>query len=140
MKKILNNLRHIKLFVTTKCNFRCRYCFVSKNSKTISFKTGKKAIDFLFSSLHHDLSLTFFGGEPLLEYNLVKNLVEYAYQKAENLNKKIQFGIVSNGSLITDEILNFCKKYKIIFALSCDGMKLSQDIYRVLENKKVLLN
>jgi uncharacterized protein len=103
-------------------------------------KIGKKAIDFLFSSPHQSLSLTFFGGEPLLEYDLVKKLVEYAYHKAKKSDKKIQFGIVSNGSLITNEILNFCKKYKIIFALSCDGMKSSQDAYRILKNGKGTFN
>ena len=125
MKK---EIREVVLFVTENCNLDCDYCYVKeKNGKNLDFDTGKKAIDLLKSSRSEDRLLHFFGGEPLLNFDIVKKLVEYG--------GGIKFQISTNGILLNDEILDFCEKNKIRLAISLDGDEVSHNRHRGMFNK-----
>ena len=109
------------------CNLRCKYCFAStgdfgKGRKLMSYETGKHAIDFLLenSGDRPNLELDFFGGEPLMNFGVVKQIVEYARSREAEYNKKFRFTITTNGLLLDDEKIDFVaarilKKYHKAF-------------------------
>lgn len=123
-------ITHATLHLTEDCNLRCDYCFVSKNPKRCTLEVGKAAIDFLcdpvISGDAQQVHLQFFGGEPFMEFELMKQIVEYAKTK----NKKVKFGVTTNATLFTPERLEFIKEHKIEVLFSIDGAKKSQDIHR----------
>lgn len=120
------------LHITDKCNLRCRYCYVKKQNKTMSWITAKSAIDLINfdSSLVKIENLGIFGGEPLLEWDLIEKIIKYSQTKY-NIKK---FDIATNGLLITKEILEYFVKYNVVPAISVDGIQLSQDANRVFVN------
>ena len=96
------------------CQLRCKYCFAStgdfgKGRKLMSLETGKHAIDFLLenSGDRPNLELDFFGGEPLMNFKVVKQIVEYARSREKEFNKKFRFTITTNGLLLDDEKIDF---------------------------------
>ncbi|WP_418666379.1 radical SAM protein [Allofournierella sp.] len=127
------------LQVTQQCNLRCDYCLYSENSnelqrhhenKHMSFETAKRAIDFLLTHSvdSSTVSIGFYGGEPLLQFPLIKKVVEYA----ESLftGKIVQFNITTNATLITDEIADYLVKKRFATTISMDGPKSIQDSHR----------
>jgi len=99
------------------CQLRCKYCFAStgdfgKGRKLMSFETGKHAIDFLLenSGDRPNLELDFFGGEPLMNFGVVKQVVEYARSREKEYNKKFRFTITTNGLLLDDEKIDFINR------------------------------
>lgn len=125
-----NGFKTLTLVLTNNCNLKCSYCYANKgayNKKgfVMSSETGKKSIDLLLESiLNQNLSegeITFFGGEPLLEKNLLINLLEYSSNKFISNNKKIKYTIITNGTLLDLEIIQLIKKYKISVIVSLDG-------------------
>jgi len=126
----------INLYVTEDCNLRCSYCFVKRKRTYLSLETGKQTIDYLLNqpNLEKPIRISFFGGEPLLRFELIKKLVLYAEKKASQFNKKVHFGIVTNGILVSDKILSFLKKHNFHLKLSIDGDKISHDMYRKTRN------
>lgn len=131
------------LNVAHDCNLRCEYCFASKGDfgkgrVLMSLETGKKAIDFLIknSGTRHNLELDFFGGEPLMNFDVVKKIVEYARSIEKKYNKNFRFTITTNGLLLTDEIIDFINSEMSNVVLSLDGRKEINDLLRVTPNKK----
>ncbi|MBR0512379.1 MAG: thioether cross-link-forming SCIFF peptide maturase [Ruminococcus sp.] len=123
------------------CQLRCKYCFAStvdfgKGRKLMSFETGKHAIDFLLenSGDRPNLELDFFGGEPLMNFNVVKQVVEYARSREKEYNKKFRFTITTNGLLLDDEKIEFINREMSNVVLSIDGRKEVNDYFRVLPN------
>ncbi len=123
------------------CQLRCKYCFAStgdfgKGRKLMSFETGKHAIDFLLenSGDRPTLELDFFGGEPLMNFNVVKQVVEYARSREKEYNKKFRFTITTNGLLLDDEKIDFINREMSNVVLSIDGRKEVNDFFRVLPN------
>ena len=123
------------------CQLRCKYCFAStgdfgKGRKLMSFETGKHAIDFLLenSGDRPNLELDFFGGEPLMTFNVVKQVVEYARSREKEYNKKFRFTITTNGLLLDDEKIEFINREMSNVVLSIDGRKEVNDYFRVLPN------
>lgn len=119
------------------CNLRCEYCFAStgdfgKGRKLMTFETGKKAIDFLLekSADRQTLELDFFGGEPLMNFDVVKQIVEYARSKEAEYNKKFRFTITTNGLLLNDEITEYINREMSNVVLSIDGRKCVNDKVR----------
>jgi len=134
-----NNIKMLVLQVTQQCNFRCEYCVYSGNylnrthsSKRMSISTALKGIDFLIShSKNHDeINIAFYGGEPLLEFNFIKECIDYAEKKADG--KKVTFSMTTNGSLLTDEIVEFLYKHDVELTVSLDGPKEIHDNHRKL--------
>lgn len=125
------------LHVAHDCNLRCKYCFADKGAYVgeralMSLETGKKAIDFLLnhSGSRRNLELDFFGGEPLMNFDVVKELVRYGREAEKPVNKNIRFTITTNGVLLDDEKTDFINKEMANVILSVDGRKDVNDEMR----------
>ena len=136
-----NNSKVIKalcLHVAHSCNLACSYCFAGQGKyhgkdALMSFETGKRAFDFLIenSGSRRNLEVDFFGGEPLLNWEVVKQLVEYARSIEKEKNKNFRFTLTTNGVLIDDEVIDFCNREMSNIVLSLDGRKNVHDRFRV---------
>ncbi len=131
------------LHVAHDCNLRCKYCFASTGDfgvgrKLLDEATGKKAIDFLLenSKGRRNIELDFFGGEPLMNMEVVKYVVAYARSKEKEYNKNFRFTITTNGVLLNDEITEFLNKEMSNVVLSIDGRKETNDRFRPAINGK----
>ena len=120
------------------CNLRCEYCFASKGDfgtgrELMSLETAKSAIDFLIeaSKNRHNLEVDFFGGEPLMNFEVVKKTVEYARSQEKKYNKNFRFTITTNGLLLTDDKIDFINENMDNVVLSLDGRKEVNDRLRV---------
>ncbi len=118
------------LHVAHDCNLRCSYCFAStgdfgEGRKLLDADTGKKAIDFLLtqSKGRKNLELDFFGGEPLMNFEVVKEIVAYARSKEKEYNKNFRFTITTNGMLLNDDIIDYINREMSNVVLSIDGIK-----------------
>lgn len=121
-------VKSICLHVAHDCNLRCRYCFAGTGAfggsrKLMSYETGKKGIDFVLESSGHrnHCEVDFFGGEPLLNFKIVKDLVQYGRKTAAGLNKTIQFTLTTNGVLLDEKVQEYLEQEKISVVLSLDG-------------------
>ena len=137
-KKRQGVLKAICLHVAHDCNLACKYCFAGKGKYDgpkglMSFETGKKALDFLVeqSGARHNLEVDFFGGEPLLNWDVCKKLVEYGRSIEKKYNKNFRFTVTTNGVLLNDEIMDFCNKEMGNVVLSLDGRKETHDRLRI---------
>ncbi|MBE6881853.1 MAG: thioether cross-link-forming SCIFF peptide maturase [Ruminococcaceae bacterium] len=136
-------IKSMCLHISHDCNLRCKYCFAStgdfgKGRMLMPVETGKKAIDFLLthSGNRHNLELDFFGGEPLMNWDAVKEIVDYARSKEEEYNKKFRFTVTTNGVLLNDENIDYINKEMKNVVLSLDGRKCVNDNMRPTINKK----
>ncbi|MGN0642954.1 MAG: thioether cross-link-forming SCIFF peptide maturase [Huintestinicola sp.] len=125
------------LLVAMDCNLRCEYCFASTGDyslgrKVMSFETGKAALDFLLenSGDRENLEVDFFGGEPLMNWDVVKRLVEYGRSKEAEYKKHFRFTITTNGMLLDDEKMDFINKEMSNVVMSVDGRKEVNDRVR----------
>jgi uncharacterized protein len=122
------SVKYAALCVTHNCNLRCRYCYAgAKVDRRMSTETAKRSIDFLAAQANGKCIITFFGGEPLLEFSLIKEVVEHSRHKHGN---KIEFRMNTNGTLIKPEVLAFFKETGIYFAVSVDGNREQHDAVR----------
>ena len=120
------------------CNLNCSYCFASQGKyhgdrAVMSFEVGKRALDFLVenSGSRRNLEVDFFGGEPLMNFEVVKQMVEYARSIEKEKGKNFRFTLTTNGLLIDDEVIEFANKEMSNVVLSLDGRKEIHDRYRV---------
>ncbi|HAF25772.1 MAG TPA: thioether cross-link-forming SCIFF peptide maturase [Lachnospiraceae bacterium] len=125
------------LHVAHDCNLSCRYCFAGEGEYhgergLMSLETGKKALDFLVenSGSRRNLEVDFFGGEPLLNWEVVKKLVKYGRSIEKEHNKNFRFTLTTNGVLLNDEVLDFVNKEMGNIVLSVDGRKEIHDKMR----------
>jgi len=135
---IASPVKAMCLNIAHDCNLRCKYCFASTGDfgagrKLMSLETGKKAIDFLIkqSGDRENLELDFFGGEPLMNFETVKQLVEYGRIKEKEYGKKIRFTLTTNGLLLDDDKINFINEEMSNIVLSIDGRKEVNDEMRI---------
>ena len=131
------------LHIAHDCNLACRYCFAGQGeyngeSALMSAETGKKAIDFLIKSSgnRRNLEVDFFGGEPLMNFEVVKEIVAYGRSLEEKYNKKFRFTLTTNGVLLNDDVLEFANKEMSNLVLSIDGRKELHDYMRPSRNGK----
>ena len=131
------------LHVAHDCNIRCEYCFGDTGAFQgdrclLSLETGKKAIDFLIreSGARHNLEIDFFGGEPLLNFEIVKQLVEYGRSVEKEHHKNIRFTITTNGVLLDDEKIDYINENMVNVILSIDGRPEVNDRMRHTVNGK----
>ena len=130
----LSRVKYAALSITHNCNLRCKYCYAEeKINKKMDIETAKKSIDFLVKNSNKRCIVTFFGGEPLVEFKLIKKIVDYSHQKYE---KKVEFRMSTNGTLLNRKILQFLKDNKIYFVLSIDGNKEQHDYNRKFKDNK----
>ena len=135
-----NNSKVIKalcLHVAHTCNLNCSYCFASQGKyqgdrAIMSYEVGKRAFDFLIenSGSRRNLEVDFFGGEPLMNWDVVKKLVAYARSIEKEHNKNFRFTLTTNGLLIDDEVIDFLNKEMSNVVLSLDGRREVHDLFR----------
>lgn len=131
------------LHIAHDCNLACRYCFAEEGEykggrALMSYEVGKQALDFLIanSGSRRNLEVDFFGGEPLMNFEVVKALVEYGREQEKLHNKNFRFTLTTNGVLLNDEIMEFCNKEISNVVLSIDGRREVNDRMRPSRNGK----
>ncbi len=141
--KVLDRrIQKITLQLTQNCNFRCKYCHYTANdgeqrthsNKKMSFSLAKRSVDFLkkHSIDSPEVYVGFYGGEPLLEFQMIKDIVKYAEKEFEG--KKVSFSISTNGTLLTAEIMRYMEEHNFDVLVSLDGPKELHDRNRVFLN------
>ena len=133
-----NVIKALCLHVAHTCNLNCSYCFASQGKyhgerALMSFEVGKRAIDFLIenSGERRNLEVDFFGGEPLMNWDVVKQIVEYARSVEKQRGKNFRFTLTTNGVLIDDDVIEFSNREMSNVVLSLDGRKKIHDATRV---------
>ncbi len=133
-----NVIKALCLHVAHTCNLNCSYCFASQGKyhgdrALMSLDTGKRALDFLIenSGSRRNLEVDFFGGEPLMNWQVVKDLVKYARSIEKEKGKNFRFTLTTNGMLIDDDVIDFCNREMSNVVLSLDGRKEIHDRLRV---------
>lgn len=136
-------IKALCLHVAHTCNLNCSYCFASQGKyhgdrAVMSYEVGKRALDFLVenSGKRRNLEVDFFGGEPLMNFDVVKKLVAYARSIEKEKNKNFRFTLTTNGVLIDDDVIEFANKECANVVLSLDGRKEIHDRFRVDYNGK----
>ncbi|MBE6563618.1 MAG: thioether cross-link-forming SCIFF peptide maturase [Ruminococcaceae bacterium] len=137
-EKTSGEIKALCLHVAHTCNLNCEYCFASQGKyhgerAVMDFETGKRALDFLVenSGSRHNLEVDFFGGEPLMNFDVVKELVAYARSIEKEKGKNFRFTLTTNGLLIDDDVIEFSNREMSNVVLSLDGRKEIHDCYRV---------
>ena len=137
-EKTAGVIKALCLHVAHTCNLNCSYCFASQGKyhgerAVMSYEVGKRALDFLVenSSSRRNLEVDFFGGEPLMNFDVVKKLVAYARSIEKEKNKNFRFTLTTNGVLIDDDVIDFANKEMSNVVLSLDGRKEIHDKFRV---------
>ncbi len=120
---------------TLRCNFTCKYCYALRRDANeqgfdMTEETAKKTVDFIFQSPARNMVIEFTGGEPLLKFDIIKYVVKYAKELNKKHKKILDFAIVSNASLLDDEMFQFIKENKIGLCFSLDGPKDLHDFHR----------
>ncbi len=148
---VSRRITEITFGITNNCNFNCKYCF-GKNylgkaeDEELAFKVGKRSLDILHRNMllqkqkqdesQPEYSLVFFGGEPLIRFGMIKQLVRYGRDLFKNDPKRLGFGITTNASLLTKEIIIFLKENDITPLISIDGGESINDSHRRFRNGK----
>ncbi|MBE6740631.1 MAG: thioether cross-link-forming SCIFF peptide maturase [Ruminococcaceae bacterium] len=137
-EKTAGVVKALCIHIAHTCNLNCEYCFASQGNyhgdrALMSFETGKRALDFLVenSGTRKNLEVDFFGGEPLMNFDVVKEMVNYARSIEKEKGKNFRFTLTTNGVLIDDDVIDFCNKEMSNIVLSLDGRKEVHDRYRV---------
>ncbi|MCB6201169.1 thioether cross-link-forming SCIFF peptide maturase [Extibacter muris] len=143
VKKRKTVVKALCLHIAHDCNLACRYCFAEEGEyhgrrALMSYEVGRKALDFLIanSGSRHNLEVDFFGGEPLMNWQVVKDLVAYGRSQEKIHDKRFRFTVTTNGVLLNDEIQEFVNKEMDNVVLSLDGRKEVNDEMRPFRNGK----
>ena len=131
---------NLVIYITDKCNLDCKYCFVEKGNNVILFETYKKIFEEYKKLVEN---ITFFGGEPLLQLELIKSIIEYNEKEGYNFT----YTINTNGINIDDKVIDLCKKNNILINVSLDGNiesnlknRFDESIFKVVENNIKILS
>ena len=137
-QKTAGVVKALCLHVAHTCNLNCSYCFASQGKyhgdrAVMSFEVGKRALDFLMenSGSRRNLEVDFFGGEPLMNFQLVKDLVAYARSVEKERGKNFRFTLTTNGVLVDDDVIEWANRECSNVVLSLDGRKEVHDRFRV---------
>jgi sulfatase maturation enzyme AslB (radical SAM superfamily) len=123
-------MKTLTLIVTDACNLKCSYCFQQRSPKRMTREIAERSVDLLFQHDDNNLWIGFFGGEPLLEFDLIKHVVHYSRQIARNRRKQIRFAITTNGMLIDKAAFGWLNRQKFAIKLSVDGFRPEHEIER----------
>ena len=137
-EKTAGVIKALCIHIAHTCNLNCEYCFASQGKyhgdrAVMSFEVGKRALDFLIenSGSRKNLEVDFFGGEPLMNFEVVKQMVAYARSIEKEKGKNFRFTLTTNGLLIDDDVIDFANKEMSNVVLSLDGRKEIHDKFRV---------
>lgn len=132
-----SDLKAMCFNVAHDCNLRCRYCFADGGPfggqrGLMSLEVGKRSIDYLLehSGNRPHVEVDFFGGEPLLNFDVIKGIMEYAKKRGREVGKTFQFTLTTNATLLTDEIIDFLNRENVNLVLSLDGRREINDAMR----------
>lgn len=135
-------LKSLCLHVAHDCNLRCGYCFAGTGDfggcrELMSKETAEKAVEFAIkgSRQRHNLELDLFGGEPLMNFEVVKHIVNYVRKREQETGKNIKLTLTTNGTLLNDENIKFLNDNRVMLVLSLDGKKETHDAMRPFPNK-----
>jgi uncharacterized protein len=132
---MIRPLTALSLFVTERCNLRCDYCFLDHGSdRQISWQTAQRAVEFLIeqSGDQKHLRLSFWGGEPLLAGQLLRQVADYATTRAENTGKRIHYSIPTNCTTLSEDALALIRAHDMRISLSIDGTSTSQSLRKTI--------
>ena len=129
------DINNLVLHLTEQCNLQCKYCFMTHGNERMSTNVAESAVDYLLQKCGEYAHVTFFGGEPLLEFELIQHIVNYIRNKS---NVPVMMDIVTNGTLLTDDFFEYAHKNGIRISISYDG--LLNDTNRVNEHNKPVLD
>ncbi len=143
-KKRKTVVKALCLHIAHDCNLACKYCFAEEGEyhgqkrELMPFEVGKQALDYLIenSGSRVNLEVDFFGGEPLMNFEVVKQLVAYGRSREKEANKNFRFTLTTNGMLLNDDVIDFCNKEMANVVLSLDGRKQINDRMRPTRNGK----
>ena len=131
-------IKALCLNVVHDCNLRCKYCFADEGEykgcrKPMSAEVGKRAIDYVLENSGNikNIEVDLFGGEPLMVFDTIKEIVDYAKEKDKLYNKNIRFTMTTNATLLNDEIIDYIDKNMGNIILSIDGRKEVNDTVRI---------
>ncbi len=142
--KKIGEIKALCLHICHDCNLKCQYCFAdegtyhTRNRAHMSYEVGKNAIDFLVqhSGKRHNLEVDFFGGEPLMNFDVVKQIVEYARSIEDKVGKKFSFTMTTNCILLSDDKIEWLNKEMNNIVLSIDGRKeIHDEVRRTISGK-----
>jgi len=131
----MNEIKHLVIYTTTNCNLACKYCYFFNDKKLVPDKNKIiKKIDFFLNNLSYpDRKITFLGGEPLIYWDFLKDIINYIRLKGKN----IPVSLFSNGTLLNEKNFSFFKKNNIKLILSVDGTKEDNDKFRKYKNSSL---
>ena len=142
-KKRSTVVKALCLHIAHDCNLACQYCFAEEGEyhgrrALMSYEVGKQALDFLVenSGSRKNLEVDFFGGEPLMNWQVVKDLVAYGREQEKLHDKKFRFTLTTNGVLLNDEVMEFANREMSNVVLSIDGRQKVHDKMRPFRNGK----
>lgn len=142
-KKRKTVVKALCLHIAHDCNLACKYCFAEEgeyhgDKSLMSYEVGKQALDFLIanSGNRRNLEVDFFGGEPLMNFDVVKQLVRYGREQEKIHDKNFRFTLTTNGVLLNDDIIDFLNQEMANVVLSVDGRKVIHDMMRPTRNGK----
>lgn len=121
---------NLQLFVTRRCQLRCVYCPILKGDSIMSLETARKGADLLLGHGSTRLRLDFGGGEPLMNFDVVREVSAYAAARAERLGKRLGFYMVTNAVLIDDEVLEWARGSRVLLEFSMDGAPADHNRYK----------
>ena len=124
----LGSVRGVHVVLTAACNLRCAYCYQNAKAKqAMDWRTLRRAVDLLLSSKQREARLTFYGGEPLLRFDLVRRAVEYARKRTGGIPWP-RFAMITNGTLLTSAVGAFLALHRVRTRISFDGVREVQDL------------
>jgi uncharacterized protein len=120
------------LLITQECNLACDYCYIGKKKSVMSLSTAAKIVDFVFAhaASGDKIEIGFFGGEPLLEFGVIKEITDIIQKHRSFGAKRVNISVVTNGTIFSDRIAKFLAEKNIVLCVSCDGPAAVQDIHR----------
>jgi uncharacterized protein len=124
------------LAITLECNLACRYCYIGKTGSVMSLETAARIVDFMFERTlpGENMDIGFFGGEPLLEFDLIKSIIGMIKAHERYESKRVLFSMVTNGTVFSDSIAEDLERHNIILGISCDGPSYLQDASRLFKD------
>jgi radical SAM protein with 4Fe4S-binding SPASM domain len=120
--------RSLSLVITDDCNFDCSYCYKTKGEAYMPLGTAEKAVAFLLPYCDDESYLIFYGGEPLLAFDLIKDVVSFAERKSRSHHKTVRYSLTTNGVLLSEAMVEFFALHEFLVVLSFDG--LAQEVHR----------
>jgi sulfatase maturation enzyme AslB (radical SAM superfamily) len=122
---------NIQLFISRRCQLRCAYCPIKKGDADMSLAVARRGVDFLMRHRSPRLRLDFGGGEPLLNFDVVRETADYAARRARALGKDLSFYMVTNAIALDDEKLDWLARRRVLLELSLDGRRADHNRYKL---------